>query len=178
MSGGSTNGTLEKPKVTLPDEVIEGLRPLLESSDAHQFAIGDYLVGVVDEFGHLMDRAEIHRQLAIGLGVDTSTLRDRELTARAVPAEARARFPALTYSHWRALRVTGDKLEFYAAWVSDNLPMPVSLLRRHIKHNGDLPPAWISRWERLRNLAALLAGDSEAPPAVVQAALSVLEIQV
>ena len=35
-----------------------------------------------------------------------------------------------------------------------------------VKHNGDLPPVWIARWDRLQHNAELLIDDENAPAVI------------
>ena len=157
--------------VKLPDEVIEAARQLLHDGEGHQWRLGDHLVEVVDEFEHVLKRSEIIRQLANGVGADASTLRDRECMARFYPPSLRRRYDSLTYHQLRACKSAGERWREYADWALDNLPAPVSLLRAMVKHNGDLPPAWVDRWARMQRLGELLADDAQAPPWVRQAGL-------
>lgn len=156
--------------IKLPDEVIEHTRQLILSSDGHQWVIGDHLVAVVDEFGHMIPRHEIIRQLSGAVGADPSTLRDREIMARFFDRGVRAEYDMLTYSQLRACKSSGERWREYADWAAANLPAPVALIRARVKHNGHLPPAWVSRWERVLSIAALIAADEDAPPVVRLAA--------
>ena len=156
--------------LVLPDDVVEGLRQLQDDSEGVQFQVGDYLVSVTDEFGHIAKRAEIIRQLADRTGRDASTYRDRETVCRFFPPEVRARYEGFTYSHWRALKYAGNHWREYADLLAGDISLPVSKLRAVIKHNGHLPPAWAGRWERVSVLCEALKGDSEAPPEVRLAA--------
>jgi len=136
---------------------------------------GDFLVDVVAELGSIIPRHEIHKQLAAAVGADRSTMRDRELMSRFWPD--REQYAPLTYSQLRACKSAGDRAREYAEWALANLPAPVALIRAHIKHNGDLQPAWIARWDRVRELCELIAGDKEAPPVIRHAARVVQNIQ-
>jgi len=46
----------------------------------------------------------------------------------------------------------------------------VAAIRYEVSSNGHADPIWIARWDRVLELAALIAGDSEAPPVVRRAA--------
>jgi len=127
---------------------------------------GDFLVDVVAELGSIIPRAEIHKQLAAAVGADRSTMRDRELMSRFW--HDREQYAPLTYSQLRACKSAGDRAREYAEWALANLPAPVALIRAHIKHNGDLQPAWIARWDRVRELCELLAADKDTPARVRQ----------
>jgi hypothetical protein len=153
--------------------VIEPLRQLVNDADGHQWIIGDYLVDVVDELeaaysgmGLRNARAWLIRHMAIRVGADTSTLRDRASMCTFYPPDVRREYDALSYHQLRACKSAKDKWREYADWAMENLPAPVALIRARVKHNGDLPPAWIGRWERVLSLADLLADDAEAPAPV------------
>ena len=159
-----------RQSLRLPDEVIERARQLQSEAEGHQWHVGDFLVEVVDELGNYYTRqgvrnarAEIIRQLATGIGCDTSTLRDRESMARVWPAGLRKTLEPLTYSQLRACKRAGDHRLEYAEWALANLPAPVAAIDAKIKHNGDDVPVWQSRWESLLRLAGLLAEDKAAP---------------
>ena len=156
--------------IKLPDEVIERARQLQSEAEGHQWHVGDFLVEVVDELGNYYTRqgvrnarAEIIRQLATGIGCDTSTLRDRESMARVWPVGLRKTFEPLTYSQLRACKRAGDRRLEYAEWALANLPAPVAAIDAKIKHNGDDVPVWQSRWESLLRLAGLLVADKQTP---------------
>ena len=158
------------PKIRLPDEVIEYFRQLLDSAESTQWKIGRGLVDLVDEMSPVWERsgvkharAAIIRQLAVANGVSDSTLRDRESMARFYPPEVQAEYAVLTYHQLRACKSAGEQWRCYADWAVSNLPAPVALIRARVKCNGDLPPAWIGRWERLQELAELLVGDDLTP---------------
>ena len=158
----------------LPDIVVEGLRQLIEAGDAYQFQVGDYLVDVVDEFKSLYEsagvrraRALLLRQCAGRVGVDVSTLRDRETVSRFFPPSIRQEFSPLSYSQLRACKSAGgDGWRSAAEWALANLPAPCELIRARIKHNGQLPPKWKARWERVLDLTAEIERDEEAPDLV------------
>jgi hypothetical protein len=152
--------------VIIPDDVVEELRQLSDDSDGAQLRVGDYLCAVVDEFGHVVKRSEIIRQLANRTGRDTSTYRDRETVCRVFPPNIRAEYDGFTYSHWRALKRAGDNWRAYADLLAGDISMPVSVLRTRIANNGALPPAWVGRWSRVQELSEALAGDEQAPPGV------------
>lgn len=158
----------------LPDVVVEGLRQLIEAGEGYQWATGDYLVEVVDEFKSLYEsagvrraRALLLRQCAGRVGVDTSTLRDRETVSRFFPPSIRQEFSPLSYSQLRACKSAGvEGWRSAAEWALANLPAPCELIRARIKHNGQLPPRWEGRWSRLLDLAAEIERDEEAPELV------------
>jgi hypothetical protein len=161
------------PIPELPDEVIEGLRQLVEQGDTYQFAVGDYLSDVVDEFRTLYEgagvkraRALLIRQCANKVGVDASTLRDRECVARFYPAQVREEFSPLSYSQLRACKSAGEGWRGHAEWALENLPAPCALIRARIKHNGQLPPKWAGYWERVLDLASEIDRDLTAPESV------------
>lgn len=161
----------------LPDNLIDSLRQVISDADKHQWATGDFLVGIVDELedsytrlGVRHARAWLIQHMANRVGCDTSTLRDREAMARFYPEPVRARYDALSYHQLRACKSAGNLWCEYADWALDNLPAPVAMIRAKIKNGGDLPPAWASRWERVSVLCEALKGDSEAPPEVRLAA--------
>jgi hypothetical protein len=169
----------------LPDEVIETARQLLDSCNEYQWGIGDLLVEVVDELtvaasgfqthGSGLSRSGIIRELSIRTGTDASTLRDRECMARFYPVPLRQEYSALTYYQLRACKSAGpDHWRAHADWALDNLPAPSALIRARVKHNGELPPAWVSRWERLCELAELLLSDDQTP-ADIRRALDLLQ---
>jgi len=171
-----------RQSLRLPDEVIERARQLQSEAEGHQWHVGDFLVEVVDELGNYYTRqgvrnarAEIIRQLANGVGADASTLRDRECMARFYPLSIRREYNVLTYHQLRACKSAGERWREYADWALDNLPAPVALIRASIKHNGDLPPAWVGRWERMLAIADLLAADEQTPPVVRLAAVALVE---
>lgn len=154
----------------LPDEAIEQLRQLLDRAESNNWLIGDHVNSVVSECqawfekaGFRHARAEIIRQLANATGRDPSTLRDRSAMANFYSPAVRQEFDALSWSQFRAVKSAGDKWREYADWALDNLPAPVAAIRAKIKYNGDGVPVWVSRWERLLQLAELLARDPSAP---------------
>src|SRR3990167_7066296 len=162
--------SLSQQLLRLPDEVIERARQLQGESESYQWKTGDFLVEVVDELGNYYTRqgvrnarAEIIRQLATGIGCDTSTLRDRESMARGWRVGLRKTFEPLTYSQLRACKRAGDRRLEYAEWTLANLPAPVAMIDAKIKHNGDDVPVWQSRWESLLRLAGLLVADKQTP---------------
>lgn len=161
----------------LPDAIIEGLRQLVNDSDGRQWVMGDYINAVVDELeGHYSDlgvkyaRAWLVRHMAERTGADVSTLRDRANMAKFYPQDIRTEYDALSYHQLRACKSAGEEWKRYADWALDNLPSPVSVIRAMVKHNGDLPPAWVSRWERMQVLADVLVMDALTPPEVRGAA--------
>jgi hypothetical protein len=162
-------------KIVLPDAVIELVRVELDRADVSQWHIGDMLVSIVEELGILYERsgvrsarAAIIRELATRTGRDASTLRDRHLMAAFYPPEVRASYDALTYHQLRACKSAGDNWRQYADWALDNLPAPVALIRARIKHNGDTPPLWLTRFERLIDQAQSLIETPETPIPIVQ----------
>ena len=176
----------------LPDKVIEYTRQLLETQDGHQWKLGDHLVSVCEElagyYAGLLNegdleravrkaRAHIIKQLANRTGADRSTLRDRQNVARFFPPDIRGRYSVLSYSQMRACKAAGDRWEEYAIWACDNLPAPVAIIRARIKYNGDLPPVWIARWERIQRLGEILYEDEEAPAVVRGAGGEVADIR-
>jgi len=150
----------------LPDDVILEFRRLFEANDAYQFAIGDKLVDLVDEFAHVIKRSEILRQLSGATGADPSTLRDRETMARWFSPEVRAEYEVLSYSQLRACKSAGTQWREYAEYAVNNLPAPVAAIRSRIKHNGDMIPVWQARWERILELCELMVNDNAAPSEV------------
>ncbi len=170
--------------VRLPDGVIEGLRVLLEQGEQYQWATGDYLVEVVDEFrgyyeraGARHARAQLLRQLAKETGADISTLKDRENMARFYPSLIRERYHPLTYHQLRACKSAGEHWQEYAEWALANLPASVASIRHKIKadHNGQ--PEWFGRWERLRALAELIMADESAPSKIRGALRMVVNLE-
>jgi hypothetical protein len=153
----------------LPEDVVENVRQLLHGSEGYQWAVGDYLVDVLDELSSTWatkcrnPRAKIIRELAQQTGADTSTLRDRESMCRFFPPRIREKCEPLTWSQLRACKAAGPQWQEYAVWAIDNLPCPVSMIRAKIRGNGDLAPAWVSRWDRVRDLCTLLERDPQAP---------------
>ena len=139
---------------------------------------GEFLVGVVDELGSIIPRAEIHKQLAAAVGADRSTMRDRELMSRFWPD--REQYAPLTYSQLRACKSAGspELARHYAELALASLPAPVTWIRGMIKHNGDGEPAWIARWDRVRELCELLAADKDTPARVRQVCQMVKYLEV
>ena len=45
-----------------------------------------------------------------------------------------------------------------------------------VKHNGDLPPVWIARWDRLQHNAELLIDDENVPAVIRGVCGLVLEL--
>ena len=171
-------------KLLVPDDVIEGIRPLFEKEEDVQWACADYLVDVVDELGDEFKRAygvrhgrrEIHRQIANAIGRTIDTMRDREVMGRAWPPHVRVLYSPLTYHQLRACKGAGDKRFEYAEWALANLPAPVALIWARVRSNGDEVPAWVNRWERVQHLCALLVGDSDTPAEIRQACQGVLSL--
>lgn len=161
--------------LVLPDEIIERVRQYAEATDVMQWGIGDILVEVVDEFDLHIRRSQILKELANKTGLDVSTLCDREIMARFYPEDVRDEYGALTYHQLRACKSAGDNWQHWADWALDNLPAPVAIIRLMIKHNGDLPPAWEGRLQRLIGLAEAIAGDEDAPEEVVAFAATILD---
>jgi hypothetical protein len=138
--------------------------------------VGDFLASVIDELSQHYEaigvkraRAWLIQHMASRVGVDASTLRDREAMARFYPSNIRSRYDMLTYHQLRACKSAGPEWERYATWASEELP-PVSIIRARVKHNGSLPPAWVGRWSRVIELSELLQSDEQAPPGVRLAA--------
>ena len=161
--------------MSLPDQVIEALRQLLNDSDSYQFAIGDFIIDVLDEFITL-DRSVVIKQLADRTGHDRSTLRDRHNMAKFFPPDVRQEYDMLTYSQLRACKSAGDRWREYATWAADNMPAPVAVIRARIKNNGHDQPAWVHRWESMQGIARQLVNDSEAPANVRGASAAVLAV--
>jgi hypothetical protein len=155
-----------QPEPTLPDEVIETLRQLLTDADRHQFAVGDFLIEVVDELAPKVPRSSIIRECSNKTGADPSTLRDRECMARWYPPDVRREFDMLTYSQLRACKYAGEHWRDWAEWAAANLPAPVALIRQKIKSNGHDRPAWCGRWERALELLEQVRDDTSAQPEV------------
>lgn len=158
----------------LPDMVIEGLRQLTEQGDANQWGVGRYLVDVVVEFKSLYEQAGVRRarallikQCANKVGVDASTLRDRCCMADFFTPQDVAEFAPLSFHQMRACKSAGvEGWRGHAEWALANLPAPCELIRARIKHNGQLPPKWANRWERVLDLAAEIERDDGAPDLV------------
>jgi hypothetical protein len=150
------------PVVQLPEQVIEALRQLLNDGESYQWATGDFIIEVLDEFPSIA-RSELIRQMADRTGADRSTLRDRHNVARFYPKEIRKQYDALTWSQLRACKSAGDQWQEYADWAMDNMPAPVAVIRARIKNNGDDQPAWVHRWDSMKGLARMIAADREAP---------------
>ena len=161
--------------MVLPDELIENFRQLLEAGEAYQWAVGDFITDVLDEFPH-MDRAELIRSLADRTGADRSTLRDRQNMSKFYPPEVRQEYSHLTYHQLRACKSAGDRWREYADWAGDNMPAPVAVIRARIKHNGHDVPAWVHRWEVILGIARRLVDDKDCPELVRKAAGSLVEI--
>lgn len=134
----------------------------MEEGEVHQWALGRYLVDVVDEFG-LALRPEIIRQLSNGTGAHPSTLRDREVMCRFYSPDEQSEYP-FSWSQFRALKSAGREhwREHAEYWVQ-HLPAPVSAIRHRIKGNGHLEPVWQSRLEAMVHIANLIYLDESAP---------------
>jgi hypothetical protein len=163
--------------VSLPDQVIESLRQLLDDGDYHQFTVGDFIIDVLDEFTNI-PRSELIRQMADRTGSNRSTLRDRHNCARFFPKEIRKEFDMLTYSQLRACKSAGSQWREYAEWSASHMPAPVAVIRARIKNDGHDEPAWVYRWDSMRRLANQLVNDSDCPEVVRQVARGVLTIRV
>jgi len=180
-------------KPQLPDEIVEATRQIYESGETIQWIIGDHLVSVVDELGgniarQLSDdegetdvrkaRAWIIHNLADRIGADRSTLRDRHNMAKFFPPEIRKDYiPPLTFSQLRACKSAGDNWKEHADWARENLHRSTcEIIRTRIKHNGDLPPAWISRWERLVRLSELLVEDEDTPVKIYEVCRNIYKV--
>lgn len=165
----------------LPDEVVEGLRQIAEQGEGIQWSMGDYLVAVVDEFEPYIEprtptytsRTEIVKQLADRTGLDTSTLRDREMMARFYPKEVRERYSPLTYYQLKACKSAGGDWQRWADWALANLPAPVDVIRAKIKVGNSLMPLWLMRLEKIEKIAQQVNHDGEAPDAVQVACASI-----
>jgi len=149
------------PAPKLPDNVVEELRQLLDMSGAYQFVIGDYLVSVVDEFGHVLKRPEIIRQLAHACKCDASTLRDRESLARFASPDMRKEYE-FTFSQWRSLRIAGPDWEGYAKQAAAEL-WSADRIRAQIKSNGDGLPAWLYWWGKLGDVLEKVIIGKDTP---------------
>ena len=169
----------------LPEPIIEHARQLIEQGESHQWVVGDYLVGVVDElaefYARLVDpdqackhirkgRAHIISQIADRTGTDRSTLRDREVMARFYRPDLRAEYAPLTYHQLRACKSAGDDWVQYAEWALNNLPAPPAIIRLRIKHNGDIPPSYVGRWSRMVKIAEdiIKDRDKQIPPRYIE----------
>lgn len=165
-------------QVLISDEIIEDFRAIYDSASGLQWATGDYLVDVVDElapkFGVTLDddnqsqayhraRANIIRQLANGVGCDTTTLYDREGMSRFYPSDVRQDYHMLSYHQLRACKSAGENWKTWADWARDNLPAPVSLIRAKIKSKGHDEQPWVGRWQRIIVLAGAIRDDPDAP---------------
>ena len=150
------------PVVQLPEQVIEALRQLLDDSESYQWATGDFIIDVLDEFPNIA-RADLIRQMADRTGSDRSTLRDRHNVAQFYPSKVRKEFDMLTWSQLRACKSAGTEWRQYAEWAMDHMPAPVAVLRARIQNNGHDQPAWISRWAGMVRLGKLIIPDAEAP---------------
>jgi len=174
----------------LPEIVIEVTRQLIEEGEGHQWKLGDHIAGIVDELGSryasLIDtpqaksavrraRTHIVKQLADRTGTDRSTLRDREVMARFFPQDVRESMSPLTYHQLRACKSAGDEWRKHAEWALENLPAPTAIIRLRIKHHGELPPAWMGRWDRMLQLSRDLMVDEAAPDRVRHIARGVIE---
>jgi hypothetical protein len=165
----------EVPVIQLPEQVIEALRQLLNDSESYQWAIGDFIIDVLDEFITL-DRADVIKQLADRTGHDRSTLRDRHNMCKFYPLETRKQYDMLTYSQLRACKSAGDRWQEYADWAMGNMPAPVAVIRARVKNNGHDEPAWVHRWESLVGIARMIAADEAAPDNIREAASQVIAI--
>jgi len=179
-------------KFKLPDSVIESTRQLYLQGEGHQWALADHLVGVVDElrdhYASMMGdedgriaarkaRTWIIRSLAVGIGVDESTLRDREVMGRFFPTEVRQPYTdTLTYHQLRACKSANDKWQAYADWAMDNLPAPVSVIRAKIKGNGhDDPPYWQRKLDKIiHDIEKLMEDTPEEVKGILHDALVLL----
>jgi hypothetical protein len=165
-------------QVLISDEIIETFRAIYDSSSGLQWSTGDYLVEVVDElapqFGAMLGddntsqafhraRASIIKQLAYGVGCDTTTLYDREGMSRFYSEYERKEYHMLTYHQLRACKSAGNNWRTWAEWARSNLPAPVAMIRAKIKQGGREEPSWISRWQRIIVLAGAIRDDSDAP---------------
>jgi hypothetical protein len=148
--------------VQLGDEIIEALRQPLDDGDRYQFAVGDFISEILEEFDHIK-RSDLIKQMADRTGADRSTLRDRHNVAKFYPKETRKEYDMLSYSQLRACKAAGDEWRKYAEWAVKHLPAPVAMIRARIKSNGDNEPYWISRWARMQNIARLIVADADAP---------------
>jgi len=163
--------------VNLPEQVIEQLRQLLDDSESYQWATGDFICDVLDEFPNVT-RPDLIRQMADRTGSDRSTLRDRHNVARFYTPKVRKEFDMLTWSQLRACKAAGSEWREYAEWAAGHMPAPVAVIRARIKNNGHDKPAWVYRWDSMRRLAGLLADDSDCPEVVTMIARNVLAIEV
>ena len=147
----------------LPDKYINRARFLLESGEVYQWELGDLIEeGVQEIVNRGYSRANLIRELATGTGADESTLRDRHSMARAFPPDVRVKYQPLTYSQLRACRYAGERMYEYAELACAGL-WSVRKIRYEVSSNGHAGPAWIARWDRVLELAALIAGDTDAP---------------
>ena len=163
--------------IQLPDQVIEAMRQLLDDGERYQWAAGDLIIEILDEFPTI-ERAEVIRQLADRTGRDRSTLRDRHNMCIFFPKDVRQEYDALTYSQLRACKSAGDRWKEYADWALDNMPSPVAVIRARVKNNGHDMPAWVHRWEVMQGIAARIADDNDAPDEVRRAAGQVIAVNV
>jgi len=167
----------------LPDDIIETVRQYISEDDDHRWRLGDYLTDVVNEItplyskmGVTYPRASLFRQIANLVGCDTSTLRDRQIMSTFYSTPIRQEYSALSWSQLRACKAAGpEHWREYADWALLNLPAPVTLLRARIKHDGHLPPLWVSLLDRFIDIAWSLERDESAPGWVRQAAHFVVE---
>ena len=159
----------------LPDKYINRARFLLESGEVYQWELGDLIEeGVQEIVNRGYSRANLIRELATGTGADESTLRDRHSMARAFPPEIRVKYQPLTYSQLRACRYAGARMYEYAELACAGL-WSVRKIRYEVSSNGHADPIWIARWDRVLELAAQIAGDTDAPGWVRDACEGVLQ---
>jgi len=165
----------EVPVVQLPEQVIEAMRQLLDDGESYQWATGDFIIEVLDEFPSL-DRSDVIKQLADRTGRDRSTLRDRHNMCKFYPPDTRKEYDALTYSQLRACKAAGDRWREYADWALDNMPAPVAVIRARVRNNGHDLPAWVHRWEIILGIAKVIEADRDAPEIVRQVCGNVVKI--
>jgi hypothetical protein len=178
MTGGAMSGSpnlkkksknLSSPPPPLPDELIEELRQIQGDTEARQWVVGDFLVGVVDELGSQYERIGVRHarawllsHMAARIGCDPSTLRDRECMARFFPAAVREEYPFM-WSQWRALKSAGENWREHAEYWAVNLPAPVAAIRERVKSGGAVrAEPWEARWERVQELAEQIKNDQAA----------------
>ncbi|KKL50579.1 hypothetical protein LCGC14_2304120 [marine sediment metagenome] len=162
------------PVVQLPEQVIEALRQLLDDGETYQWATGDFICDVLDEFPQV-NRSELVRQMADRTGSDRSTIRDWHNVARFFTKEVRKEFDMLTWSQLRACKHAGEEWRQYAEWAAAHMPAPVAVIRARIDNNGHDQPAWVHRWEGMQRLAQQIADDREAPDEIREACRLVVE---